>query len=252
LGAAPGGRAGRSAQRAPGLLLAPEAEGHGTDAAIEAFSWKAGQIRARIPPVKLIASAITIGSGGSAGREGPTAQISAGFGSLLSDVLKLEPNERRILVAVGIGAGIGAIFRAPLGGALLAAEILYLRDLKVEALLPGLITSIIGYSVFGIWAGCHPIFGTQPALGFTNPLELVYYALLGLICGAIGILYAKVFYGTTGIFQRRVPLPRWAKPAIGGLLVGLLGLAIPGVISTGYGWLQLGMSDQLLLLPPSG
>ena len=231
------------------FLLAPEAEGHGTDAAIEAFHEKGGRIRARIPPIKLIASAITIGSGGSAGREGPTAQISAGFGSQLGQLLNLETNERRILVATGIGAGIGAIFRAPLGGAVLAAEILYLHDLEIEALLPALIASIIGYSIFGSWAGFEPIFGAQPELGFTHPVELIYYALLGILCGAVGLLYATVFYGTTELFHHRMSLPRWAKPAIGGLLVGLLGLVIPGVISTGYGWLQLGMSDQLLTIP---
>ena len=231
------------------FLLAPEAEGHGTGAAIEAFHEKGGRIRARIPPIKLIASAITIGSGGSAGREGPTAQISAGFGSVLGDLLKLESNERRILVAAGIGAGIGAIFRAPLGGAVLAAEILYLRELEIEALFPGLIASIIGYSLFGSWAGFEPIFGSQPGLGFSRPIELIYYALLGIICGMVGILYAKVFYGTTDLFHHRVPLPRWAKPAIGGLLVGLLGLVIPGVLSTGYGWVQMGMDNRLLDIP---
>ncbi|MGH2479533.1 MAG: chloride channel protein, partial [Ktedonobacteraceae bacterium] len=104
--------------------LAPEAEGHGTDAAIKAFH-EGTTIRARIPLVKLVASAITIGTGGSAGREGPAAQISAGFGSLLASALKLNQQDRRIALATGIGAGIGAIFSAPLGGAILAAEILY-------------------------------------------------------------------------------------------------------------------------------
>src|SRR6516165_2427748 len=93
--------------------LAPEAEGHGTDAAIDAIHHKSGRIRARIPPIKLIASALTIGTGGSGGREGPTAQISAGFGSMLAQWIGLSVHERRIAVAVGMGAGIGAIFRAP-------------------------------------------------------------------------------------------------------------------------------------------
>jgi len=137
--------------------LAPEAEGHGTDAAIGAFH-QGKPIRARIPLIKLVASAITIGSGGSAGREGPSAQISAGFGSLLADVLHLDTQDRRIALATGIGAGIGAIFRAPLGGAILAAEILYKEDLEVEAIIPALIASIVGYSVFGNWSGWNPIF----------------------------------------------------------------------------------------------
>jgi hypothetical protein len=101
--------------------LAAEAEGHGTDAAIAAIDHRQGRVRGRIPPIKLIASAITIGSGGSGGREGPAAQISAGFGSLLGQWLNLKPLDRRIAVAAGMGAGmgagIGAIFRAPLGGA---------------------------------------------------------------------------------------------------------------------------------------
>ena len=125
--------------------LAPEAEGHGTDSAIDAIHHKGARLRARVPPIKLIASAITIGSGGSGGREGPAAQISAGFGSLLAQWLRLDVQDRRIAVAAGMGAGIGAIFRAPLGGAVMAAEILYIHDLEVEALIPGLIASIVGY-----------------------------------------------------------------------------------------------------------
>jgi H+/Cl- antiporter ClcA len=99
-------------------------------------------IRARAVIVKLVSSAITIGSGGSGGREGPTAQISAGFGSLLARTLDLSPEDGRIAVSVGIGSGIGAIFGAPLGGAVLAADIVYQDDFEVEALIPGLITSM--------------------------------------------------------------------------------------------------------------
>ncbi|HEU5424232.1 MAG TPA: chloride channel protein, partial [Nitrolancea sp.] len=232
-----------------GLLvftLAPEAEGHGTDAAIDAFHHKGGRVRARVIPVKTLASAITIGTGGSAGREGPTAQISAGVGSLLGQWLGLDPNDRRILLATGIGAGIGAIFRAPLGGAVLAAEILYTHDMEIEALFPGLIASIVGYTIFGAWAGWEPIFGAQPQLGFTSPVQLLYYALLGLLCGVVGILYAKTFYSVAGIF-RRLPLPAWLKPVIGGALVGLLGLVLPQVLGTGYGWLQEGLGAPLTI-----
>jgi CIC family chloride channel protein len=108
--------------------LAPEAEGHGTDAAIDAFHNKKGEIRSRIPLVKLVASALTIGSGGSAGREGPTAQIGAGFGSFLGRKLHLSLHDRRIAVAIGIGSGIGSIFKAPFGGAIMSTEILYMGD----------------------------------------------------------------------------------------------------------------------------
>lgn len=228
--------------------LAPEAEGHGTDAAIEAIHHKRGRIRARIPPIKLIASAITIGSGGSGGREGPAAQISAGFGSLLSQWLGLDMADRRIAVAAGIGAGIGAIFRAPLGGAVLAAEILYVHDLEVEALIPALIASIVGFSVYGFFYGFTPIFGTQNQFTFDSPVQLVYYAVLGVAAGLMGILYAKSFYGITDLFHH-LHLPRWLKPAVGGLIVGLMGLVLPQALHMGYGWVQIAMSQELLGLP---
>jgi CIC family chloride channel protein len=185
--------------------LAPEAEGHGTDAAIDAIHHHGGRVRARIPPIKLLASAITIGSGGSGGREGPTAQISAGFGSLLATWLRLSAQDRRIAVAAGMGAGIGAIFRAPLGGAVMAAEILYLHDLEVEAIIPGLIASIVGYTVFGAFYGFEPIFGAQPGIALESPIQLPWYAVLGIACGLVGIVYAKVFYGIVGAVIRLSP-----------------------------------------------
>ncbi len=228
--------------------LAPEAEGHGTDAAIGAIHFNRGRIRGRIPLIKLVASAITIGSGGSGGREGPTAQISAGFGSFLGEVLHLSDDDRRIAVAVGIGAGIGAIFRAPLGGAVLAAEILYLHDIEVEAIIPSLIASIVGYTIFGIVTGFQPIFGEQTQFGFAEPIQLIYYAILGLICGLVGILYARCFYETGHLF-RQLRLPRTIKPAIGGFIVGCMGLVMPQVLYMGYGWVQVAMSPSLLTLP---
>jgi CIC family chloride channel protein len=229
------------------FTLAPEAEGHGTDAAIAAFH-QGKPIRARIPLVKLVASAITIGSGGSGGREGPSAQISAGFGSLLGSLLHLDIQDRRIAIATGIGSGIGAIFRAPLGGAVLAAEILYTHDLEVEAIIPALIASIIGYSVFGAWFGWTPIFVVHGSLAFTSPPQLLYYVVIGLLCGLIGWFYARGFYGITHLFHR-LPLPRWIKPAIGGLLVGLIGLVLPQALGMGYGWVQVSMGPGLLSLP---
>ena len=227
--------------------LAPEAEGHGTDSAIAAFH-QGKIVRARIPLIKLIASAITIGTGGSAGREGPAAQISAGFGSILATILRLDVQDRRIALATGIGAGIGAIFRAPLGGAILAAEILYKNDLEVEAIIPALIASIVGYSVFGLWSGWSPIFATPGNLAFTNPAQLLYYVVLGLLCGQMGLLYARGFYGITHIFHR-LHLPNWIKPGIGGLLVGLIGLLLPQALGMGYGWVQVSMGTGLLSLP---
>jgi H+/Cl- antiporter ClcA len=224
--------------------FAPEAEGHGTDAAIAAVHHNPRGMRPRAILVKLIASAATIGSGGSAGREGPTAQISAGFGSLLARRLDLSPEDARIAVAVGTGAGIGAIFRAPLGGAVLGTEILYRDDLEPEALMPSLVASIVGFSIFGAVRGFTPIFGTLRAPQFDHPIQLLYYALLGVTAGLIGRLYARSFYGTVRL-THRLPGSRMIKPAIAGLIVGGLGLMIPAALGTGYGFLQEGMRTGL-------
>lgn len=222
-----------------GLLVytfAPEAEGHGTDAAISAFHYKQGKVRWRVIPVKLIASAVTIGSGGSAGREGPTAQLSAGIGSMMADLLGLSPEDRRKAVAVGIGAGIGTIFKTPIGGALLAAEILYRRDLETEVIYPAVIASAVGYSIFGSVVGFTPIFGNY--LGAFNPLRLPLYAALGLVAGGVGLLYIKSFYGIQRAFSRAAFSP-YLKPVIGGLGTGLIALLAPEVMATGYGWINL-------------
>ena len=174
------------------FTLAPEAEGHGTDAAIAAYHRQSGRVRLRVVPVKLAASAITIGSGGAAGREGPTAQIGSGFASWLAGVLHLDAADRRRALAAGMGAGIGAIFRAPLGGAVMAAEVLYKHDFEAEVMLLSLISAIVGYSVYGSYAGWTPIFG-DVNLSFSHASELPYYAILGVFCGVVGILYAKRF-----------------------------------------------------------
>ncbi|MCL6560841.1 MAG: chloride channel protein, partial [Firmicutes bacterium] len=227
------------------VKFAPEAEGHGTDAAIDAFHHKEGLIRARVPLVKMLASAVTIGSGGSAGREGPTAQIAAGFGSLLGQILRLSPRDRRIAMATGIGAGIGAIFKAPLGGALLSTEILYLEGFEVEALIPSFIASVVGYTVFATWNGYDPVFGWNPVpINWSaDPVTLIFYACMGLACGLIGIIYTKIFYGTRKLI-RKLKIPKVAKPALGGLAVGLIGYFLPQVLGMGYGWLQLAMRHK--------
>ncbi|HYY07920.1 MAG TPA: chloride channel protein, partial [Actinomycetota bacterium] len=228
--------------------LAPEAEGHGTDAAISAVHHDPRGIRGRVSLVKIVASAITIGSGGSGGREGPTAQISAGFGSMLSRWLDLTPADARIAVTVGIGSGIGAIFRAPLGGAILGAEVLYREDVETEALVPSLIASIVGFAVFGEVEGFTPIFGRPGGYQFEHPLELLSYAVLGVVAGSFGRLYAGMFYGVTRL-TRRLPGSRILKPAAAGVVVGLMALAVPQVLGTGYGWVQVAMDARIMTLP---
>ena len=232
--------------------FAPEAEGHGTDAAINAFHNNNGRIRRRIPLIKLVSSAITIGSGGSAGREGPTAQIAAGFGSFVADVFKMNDHDRRIAMAAGIGAGIGSIFMAPLGGALLSTEILYRQDFEVEALIPSIVASVVGYSIFGYVFGYRPLFiipNSASILGFSHPESLIVYVAVGVLAGLGGMLYVKLFYGIQTLFQRMKYVPKMVKPAIGALIVGLIGMEFPQVLGLGYGWVQLIFLQNLSLLP---
>lgn len=231
-----------------GLLvfsIAPEAEGHGTDAAIHAVHHNPRGIRFRAVIVKLVASAITIGSGGSGGREGPTGQISAGFGSLLARLLDLSPADARIAVSTGIGSGIGAIFRAPLGGAVLASEIVYREDVDPTVVVPAFVASIVAYAIFSGVEGFVPVFGVT-AYTFKSPYQLGWFALLGVVCGIVGLLYAKGFYGIAGLFSR-LSLPRGLRPALGGLLVGLIGLMIPETLGTGYGYVQRVLTAHGLL-----
>lgn len=229
--------------------FAPEAEGHGTDAAIDAYHNRQGKVRKIVIPVKTLASAITIGSGGSAGREGPTAQISSGLGSIVADLLHLNPEDRRRAVAVGIGAGIGTIFKAPIGGAILSAEILYKRDIEPEIIYPSLIASAIGYSIFGSFVGFTPIFGYY--LGVFNPLRIPLYFILGIIAGLFAIFYVKTFYKIRSIFEG-LKINKYVKPAIGGLLVGFIALIFPEVLGVGYGWVQVFISNKMDLIPTYG
>jgi len=230
--------------------FAPEAEGHGTDSAIEAVHTNPRAIRVRAIVVKTIASALTIGSGGSGGREGPAAQISAGFGSLLTRWLDLSDEDGRIAVSLGIGSGIGAIFGAPLGGAVLAASIVYREDFDYKALVPGFITSATAYAILGSILGFDPLFGFVAAdYQFDHPLDLSWFVLIGIVAAAIGYLYARIFYGTVAL-TNQLPGNKIVKPALGGLAVGLLGLLIPQVLASGYGWAQkAAAADTLMTIP---
>ncbi len=234
--------------------FAPEAEGHGTDGAINAYHHQGGRIKTRVPFIKTLASAITLGTGGSCGREGPIAQIGAGFGSFFADRLKLSARDRRILMAAGMGAGVGAIFRAPLAGALFAGEILYRdADLESDVIIPSAISSIIGYSVFSLSLPedkrFAPLFDIEGAADFLpgSPLELVPLALLSIVLVLAGIGYIKVFYGIHKLFKK-LPGPPHVRPAIGAALAGLIAVGLYfllgenphalATLGTGYGALQ--------------
>ncbi len=237
--------------------LAPEAEGHGTDAVIAAYHDRKGRIRYRVPIVKTVASAITIGTGGSGGREGPIAPGSAlsASASFLPTSLKFKASDRRILMAAGMGAGIAAIFRAPLAGALFAAEVLYWSpEFEPEVIMPAGLASVVSYCTFGLFFadGWRPLFDT-PNLTFDNPWQLGPYLLLAVCMIVLAMIYTRSFYGLTNLFHR-LPMIRHLKPAIGAFLTGAIGFAlfcvfrnqsVLAVLAFGYGALQMAMTDSV-------
>ncbi|MDA8123126.1 MAG: chloride channel protein [Deltaproteobacteria bacterium] len=231
-----------------GLIVyrfAPEAEGHGTDAMIESFHLRGGKIRKRVPFVKILASALTIGSGGSAGKEGPIAQIGSGFGSVFASALKLKPRERRILVLAGAAGGIGAIFQAPLGAALFAPEVLYREtEFEYEAILPCVVSSIIAYAVYTQFYKGGALFFPGP-VKFSLPTELLPYAVFGVVCALVGYVYVRVFYGARDRFFNRLKIHRMLKPALGGLMLGAIAFLAPQITDGGYGWVQMALEGKI-------
>lgn len=235
-------------------LLAPEAEGHGTDAAIRAFHRQQGRIPWRVPFVKLVASAVTLGTGGSGGREGPIAQIGAGFGSILATRLRLSHAERRTLMLAGIGAGIGAIFRAPLAGAIFAIEVLYIEpDFEAEALLPAFMATTVASSVFGMVFGFEPLFRMAP-MSFTDPLLLLPLTALAGMMVLASWSYVRCLWGLHDFFHR-LRVPKMLRPAIGAAATAAVAIGTwfalesagfgqgaqrdgLSILSFGYGFLQ--------------
>jgi CIC family chloride channel protein len=234
-----------------GLLVygfAPEAEGHGTDAVVKVFHSQKGRIRGRVPLIKAVASVFTIGTGGSAGREGPIAQIGAGFGSFLATKLRLSDWERRMLILAGAAGGVGAIFRAPLGGALFAVEVLYASTaIEFSAIVPCVVASVVAYSVFAAIFGPGQTFTTPATLAFHGAAELPFYLVFAALCALVGFVYVWWFYGIRDHVFRRIPIPNHLKPAIGGLLLGVIALRLPEVMAGGYGWIQQAIDGKLAL-----
>ena len=228
-------------------FLAPEVAAGGGNAYLEAFHRGRGLIRRRVLALKVLASSITLGTGGSGGREGPTMQIGAAAGSFLGRMLKVDDRERRILLCAGAAGGMGAIFRTPLGGAIFAVEVLYRDDIEGDALVPAVIASVTAYSVLITILGRGHEFALPSHHGgsaIVPPQALPLFIVLGVVLALGGIGFARTLAAAHHFFDKLEKVPRWTRPAIGGLLVGLLSLLFPQVSGIGYGWLEAAVNGD--------
>ncbi len=218
------------------LTKTPEAAGQGTDRSIYAFHHRGKVLRKRVAPVKLIASAITLGSGGSAGYEGPVSQIGSGIAGIICRFFKMTKAVRRQFGLAGMAAGLGAIFKAPLAGALTSVEILYREDFESSAFGTSIIASVVGFAVYSGFYGTTPAFDV-PAFRFAGGLELFCAAVLGLLCVPFSLAYVKFYYFVEDSFSRW-KFPSWAKPAVGGALCGLVAVGFPQVMGGTWDYVE--------------
>jgi chloride channel protein, CIC family len=238
---------------------APEARGGGGDATIEAFHAQGGAIRPRVIWIKALASILTLGSGGSGGREGPTMQIGGALGSLAGRLLGTTARERQVLLIAGIAAGISAVFRTPLGAALFAVEVLYRDDFESDALVPSVLASVIAYAVVTSIYGESTLFAHAAAYPFV-PRHLPLYGALAILVALFGSLFLALLRSVQRV-SAKLKVPGWLRPALGGLALGALavpavfivGLVIKapgqglGLLGGGYGAAQLAVTGGVFL-----
>jgi CIC family chloride channel protein len=231
--------------------VAHEAKGSGVPEVMEAFATKGGIIRFRVFIAKAITSAVTIGSGGSAGREGPIVHIGAAIGSAIGQVLKVNTRQLRTFLACGAAAGLSATFNAPIAGAIFAIEII-IADMRVVNMPPIIISSVVATVVSRYYLGDYPAF-IVPAYDMLDVRELFIYAVLGIVAGLVSVAFIRMFLGTRKYFEA-TKIPLWIKPALGGLVVGVIGIFFPQIFGVGYEtindavWNNLELKMLLILL----
>lgn len=219
----------------------------GTDEMVHAFHHRDGVLPLRGPLIRAVASIGVISSGGSAGPEGPIAGLGAAIGSVFGRTFGLTPRDRRILLVAGGAAGIGAIFRSPLGGALFGASVLYRRpEMEGSALVACFVASAVGSATFLAFVGFNThMFLHAENLHFASALEIPIYVALGLCCGGVSIVYSESVKRMEHFFKQRDGIPIWVRPAIGGVLVGLLACALPQVAGGQYDLVQHALDGSL-------
>ncbi|HSZ03769.1 MAG TPA: chloride channel protein [Solirubrobacteraceae bacterium] len=227
--------------------FAPEARGHGVPEVMYAVNRLGGRMRPQVPIVKSLASAICIGSGGSVGREGPIVQIGSALGSVAGQALRLPESQLRLLVACGAAGGISATFNAPIAGVFFALELI-LRNFETRSFGLVVLSSVTADAIGRAAFGSHP-FLSLPGFTFSSPLELLLYAGLGVLATGVGLGFVRVLYAGEDIADRLWKnQPDWLRPAAGGVLLGLLLLAVPQMYGVGYPVLQLAVAGHYVIL----
>jgi CIC family chloride channel protein len=247
-----------------GLIVGPliyffarEAKGHGVPEVMEAVALRGGRIRPIVAVIKTIASAITIGSGGSVGREGAMVQIGSGFGSSLGQLLHLSDERIRTLVACGAAGGIAATFNSPIAGAIFALEII-LGELSVRYFSAVVISSVAASVIGQAFFGSMPAFQIETEYQITSVWEYAFFPILGVLSAVVGVVFVRTLYWAEDLFDGWKSIPEWVKPAIGGALLGAVALSyplvtgltwgrMPQVFNVGYDMIDAALENQLLL-----
>lgn len=224
--------------------FAPEAKGHGVPEVMQAILLKGGKIRGRVAVVKTIASAITIGTGGSVGREGPIIQIGSSLGSVVGQFLRVSPKRLKTLVGCGAAAGIAAAFNAPIAGALFAVEII-LMDFAVAQFSPIVISSVMATVISHTFEGNFTAF-VVPKYQLASPVEIVFYFVLGAASGLVAYLFIKTLYYSEELFDNRIKIPEYFKPALGGIGIGIIALMFPEIMGVGYDSINIALTGNLI------
>ena len=219
--------------------FAPEAEGEGTDEIVKTYHHRRGMMRFRVVPIKFLASITTIGSGGSAGWEGPLSLMGGGVGVLLSRYFKVDARERRILLLAGTAGCIGAVFQSPFGGALFAAEILYCSTaLEISVLFPCIVASWIGYATCSHLCNHSRNLVLPENFAFFHGFDFFWFIVFAYICALVGLVFVKTVHGIRNNWFSRMLVPELFKPALGGMMLGCVALFLPQVRGGGYEYFQ--------------
>lgn len=234
-----------------GLLVAPityrlakEARGHGVPEVMLAVALQGAIIRPFIALAKSVASSICIGSGGSAGREGPIVQIGSALGSTLGQIFKMSEERMKILVGCGAAAGISATFNAPIAGVLFALEVI-LGDFSIHAFSPVILSSVIATVISRALVGNYPAFFVPP-YDLVSVWEMPMYIGLGLLAGVISVLFIKVLYKSEDIFEAW-GINNYLKPAMGGLIIGIIGIFYPQIFGVGYEAITSALHEETVI-----